>query len=117
MLTLLPLIWELIDDRHGESIKDKQMDIYRRIALAIIGAALDAWILNVNFFAAVLFSFAEFFLIFDYAIAYILHHKDVFSYIGKTGKWANFHVWNWIGPWGRFAIRLVIFVAALIWYA
>jgi hypothetical protein len=128
----LPLVYELIQDRNGESKRDKRQDWGARLMLVTIGAMGNMWILreHVNYegwnfmrglYSAMFLSFAIHLMLFDYLIVIILKKNGVirpdakpFSYLGKTANYPK--LWVKIGPWGRFSIRLLTLITAIIIY-
>lgn len=114
LVLLLPIVWEVRDDRHGDPDKTKDV-IIRATMMVTIG--LLAALLRGDYkhpFDEMFMSFALFFLLFDYAMAVVL--KKPLGYLGTTSKMDRFKLWVKIGPMGRFAVRLAVFAGALIWY-
>lgn len=110
---------------------DKKYDVFVR-ACFIVGVSFvnyflrDLQILNVHSFWQVMkgvvrplvMSVAIFFLLFDYIIHWRLGHKGwkAFVYTGKTSKMDKAKLWVRLGPVGRFAVKMAVFVGALIFY-
>lgn len=115
-----PLFWELEDDKKGDS--NKAMDVVVRTIIAAI-SALMVYLLGLfglmeqhGALQAFVLSLSIHFLIFDYAIAALLGHKDWFSYLGKKGVIDNLKGWKGMKPALRFTIRMIVFAIALVFY-
>jgi len=123
ILYLEPFLWEVKDDRFGDS--DHRQDVVRRWAMAAIITFL-AWTLGTlhiierhNPLAIFGLVLSIHFFLFDYAIAYVLGHRDWFSYLSNNPKGSvvdRIKIWVKIGPWGRFSVKLIFLVGFLIWY-
>lgn len=110
----IPLIWEIIDDSRVE--KNHKVDVFIRGGLMLV-CAVGSWYYGHSYWASVALSFAIFFLMFDYFIHIVmLRRKDFFSYLGNTSTVDKIKLWVKLGAWGRFAVRSVVFFAALWWY-
>lgn len=109
-----PFIWERWDDRKGDF--NKTRDVFIRIAIAA-GASIFCWLITAHsLFSAALMCFAIFFLLFDYAMAAKLGHKDWFSYLGESGPVDNIKFWRNMHPGWRFAIRMGVMAIAIVIY-
>jgi hypothetical protein len=123
-----PLIWELYNDRNGDdsyvnvfghlTIKNKAKDVYVRIGIAVASAFLNKWLNDASLIASFFVSLSFHFLVFDYAIAYILGHREWswFSYLGKKSVIDNLDVWHSMAPLNRFVTRLEAFVISGLFY-
>lgn len=86
-----PLVWELFNDMGGDTKKSKRQDVFIRLLIAL-GAAVVGWyLIDKPIIDGFILSLAIHFLIFDYAINYILKKRGVietkeswFSYLGKS---------------------------------
>lgn len=127
LILTLPTVYELWNERSGEAKKNKRLSVLVRIVCIVGSLWVAAVFKNDNLIKDLVKSaamaFAIFFFTFDYAITTILIHRGVietkesaFSYVGKTSKFDKFKLWVRIGPWGRFAVKLAVFVVALIIY-
>jgi hypothetical protein len=119
MLLFLPLIWEITDDKNGDF--DKAKDVVIRIAIAFFVGSI-IWLSSIfnlvhhhGLLASAFLSLAIHFLIFDYAIAFVLGHKDWFSYMGH-GVIDRIKFWNTMNPKIKLVIRIVVFGFALVLY-
>lgn len=129
-LLLFPLL-ELNNDRLRDL--DKKYDVLVRACFIVAASFVnyflrDLQILNVHSFGQVMkgvlkplaMSIAAFFLLFDYIEHWQLGHKawKAFTYLGtsKEHNFDKFPLWVRIGPWGRFAVKMVVFIAALLFY-
>jgi hypothetical protein len=127
VILFIPTVWELWNDRNGEDARGKRMDWIARFLIAFLSAYISELIRTFelpivgNLLAAMIMIVAIHLLLFDYAVVIIMKKRsvlhpqtDAFSYLGET---ANYPKW-WIkaGQWGRFAIRVAVFTAALIIY-
>lgn len=122
VLLLWPAIWELVNDKRGEDRAEKKKDLPKRLLWMAVVAGANAIILSgglLQLLKAMAMTIALFFFIFDYAINAILLHnkviagKDVFSYLSSSPLDNLWRGWN---PWLRFAVRLIVLIAATIIY-
>lgn len=119
LVTILPTLWELWNDRNGETRKDKARDFLIAVCL-YAGIALALWwMFETNPLKSLALMLGVRVMLFDYAIAAILIRRGVivgrwFSYNGKTARFDRLVAR--VNPWVRFAIRLGLFVAAIIYY-
>jgi undecaprenyl pyrophosphate phosphatase UppP len=120
LLLFVPLIWELINDRNGEAPNEKTQDIFIRLLLAITAAVVGWYIAGKAIPDGVLLSLAIHFVVFDYAITWILKKRKVietkesaFSYLGKS--WTDDVLRQW-KPMTRFLVKLGVLVGAVIMY-
>lgn len=121
ILLLAPLLQEISDDRFGDS--DHKPDVYRRVVIAILAGFANSllhltthWLFILK---SVVLSLAMHFMVFDYAINIVLGIVDWFSYLSNSPKGSEIDkipVWNRIGPWGRFAVRLTVLGSAILFY-
>lgn len=114
LILAIPTLWELYDDRNGETQREKKWDVVKRIILMLLcsyGAAAlidSSWI---TFFKSLALSFAIFFGWFDYLINLILGRKPWYSYLSKSPIDQKFISMNWRV---RMGLRIVVFVTSII---
>lgn len=106
LLLLIPTVWEIIDDRKGDS--NKGFDVFMRV---LLGICVALWFSNI--YTAFFLSMALHFFLFDYAINLILKREPWFSYLGKKGVVDNIGPWRNLNPWARFIIRLAVLLVAI----
>ena len=145
VLALLPLAWELHNDRNGEDLEDKRNDVFIRGIIAAISGYLIMLLVTHRFpgglFAGIALAIGYHFLLFDYLIAIILHKRGVinyshywkyidelnggywvktkygwFHYLGEKGTIDNVSAWRRMNPWIRLMIRLIVFQITLLLY-
>lgn len=112
LLLLIPTIAEIINDRFGETLKDKRNDVWMRgfLMLSIAAAHATTWKVYV---AQVLLSIGFFVLLFDYLINIVLRKPNWFTYLSDSPTDKRWKSWN---PWLRFGIRVVFFLSTLLLY-
>lgn len=128
LLLSLPLIWELWNDRNGDShisrgfikLPSKKVDVIVRVILAFLVSLINYILYDKEIIKSISLSGAIHFLCFDYLIAYILIKRKIikgkwWSYMGSKGM-DNIKLWKNIKPQYKFLIRLTIFVTILIFY-
>lgn len=115
-----PLVFELVDDRQGDT--DKTMDVALRIAIGLL-ASFVAWFTDGrNFLAAFNLSMAIHWMFFDYAINIILnktvYEKKVnwFTHVGKSGVIDNLKFWKEMNPYVKLGIRVAYFLISVTLY-
>lgn len=118
ILCIIPTLWEIWDDRNGETKKDKTRDFLIAVIMYSVIALANWWIFETHPLKSLALTFAFRLLVFDYAIAYVLIKRGVivgnwFSYTGKTARWDKLIAR--VNPWLRFAARVVLFAAVLWW--
>lgn len=114
VLLFMPLGYELLDDRKNDF--NKVFDVFVRTGFVLL-SSIYAWWIGHSYLASIFLSGAIFFLLFDYLINIImLRRRDFFSYLGTTSRVDKIKLWIKLGAWGRFAVRAVVFIAALWWY-
>lgn len=129
LILSLPTAWELYDDRIGETLKQKKLDVLWRCLSFSSSAIVSGWIIYgfhqtpfVYYLKAVVMSFAIFFLVFDYAIIIILVRRKIvelpkgqkwYSYLSKSPLDKLWSGWDW--KW-RMAVRGAVFTISLIIY-
>lgn len=117
VLCLLPTLWEIWNDRDGETKKDKTRDLLVSIVLYSV-IALVNWKLSVTpVFKSLALSFGWRLLVFDYAIAYVLIRRGVivgkwWNYRGKTARWDR--LISKANPWILLVVRALVFLSALL---
>ena len=120
---MIATIWEVYNDRHGDL--NKSQDVVIRCIWFIVEAATLRLFNHKPFFACLLLSTAVFFMIFDYAIGYVLIRNKVieprigggyswFSVTGKRGWFDNLKLWKFASHWVRFGIKLAYLIIALV---
>ena len=108
LLLLIPVTWEVIDDRKGDS--NKGFDVFMRIALGLLIATSHYFD---NVITAFVMSMAFHFLLFDYAINIVLKRQPWYAYLGKDGFVDTLPFWRNLHWLARLGIRVVVFVVAL----
>lgn len=130
ILTLLPLIWEVYNDRNGDAhisrglleLPSKKVDILVRVLIATIVALINFFVFDEALFKSVFLCVAVHFLLFDYIIAFILIKKGIikghwFSYMGSKGI-DNYKSWKNVPPIIKLVIRITIFgIANYIYFS
>jgi hypothetical protein len=106
LILLIPTIWEVIDDRKGDS--NKGFDVFMRVVLGVAVALFFP-----NLYTAFFLSMALHFFLFDYAINIVLGRRPWFSYLGKKGVVDNIPVWRNLHPIMRFIVRLLTLTLAI----
>lgn len=124
LLLPAPLIWETVNDWNGDL--NKQQDVFIRVGIALVDAVGSWLIWDTNPFTHALLSLSIHFLLFDYVIGMRLIGRTIeprrgerlhwFTYMGKSGVWDNLDLWQRVGPWGRFIIKIVTFGLSLFLY-
>jgi hypothetical protein len=133
-LLCVPLIWELWNDKDGDAhisraewnanvqMLSKKVDIFARCTMAITASVVN-YVLGINSIIPSLFmSGAIHFLIFDYAIVYILIKNGVISpfarwwdYLGTKGM-DNYEWWKGKSWQVRMVIKIAVFIIACLIY-
>jgi hypothetical protein len=110
----VPTAWELIDDRVADH--NKKMDVLTR-GLLMMSVSILAWYLTGrHVLAALALTIGIHFLIFDYAVSYLLGVKEWFSYLGTTSWTDRLSWWRKMSAWQRFWLRFIFFSVSLIMY-
>ena len=119
---IFPTLWELYDDRNGETVKGKRRDFYL-VSIGSIGIAVVNLILfDIRVTCSLLLILGIRMLIFDYIINILLFTNGVsqsgkwFEYVGKTAKFDQRDFWLRIGRWGRFSVRVLAFALSLLYF-
>lgn len=112
LLLLIPTFAEVINDWNGETLKDKRQDVWMR-AFLVLSVSVAYAVTWRGYLANVLLSTALFVLLFDYLINIVLRRPSWFSYMGSGPIDKAWTSWS---PWLRLAIRVVVFLAALLFY-
>lgn len=118
ILCFLPTVWEIWDDRKGETKKDKERDVVVAIVL-YIGVMLVAWWLGTPPVKSISMMLGARVMFFDYVIHYILIRRGVihghwFTYVGKTSTFDK-RIAK-VNPWIKLLVRVVVFAAALVYF-
>ncbi len=120
-ILFVPLIWELINDRNGDS--NKKQDVFIRLLLALTASVVGFYLISKPIPYGLFLSLAIHFFAFDYLIVMILKKRGVietkeswFEYLGKTSAVDTFKPWVKIGAKGRLSVRLGVLIAAIIVY-
>lgn len=125
LILFLPIAWEWQNDKDGDdhsvkilkwTIPSKTVDVWIRGGWMILFSFIDHAINDRSFISSFAVAFTGHIFFFDYGIAYILGHKDWFSYLGKKSFVDNLPFWSTTDPVTRFLIRLVLFTGALLHY-
>lgn len=110
----VPTAWELIDDRVMDH--NKKMDVLTR-GLLMMSVSILAWYLTGrHVLAALALTIGIHFLIFDYAVAYLLGVKEWFSFLGTTSDIDRLKWWRSMSPWKRFWLRFIFFTVSVVMY-
>lgn len=108
----LPTIWELYDDRHGETADKKKKDVFIRIGISILVGVVHP---HATWWTGMISSLLFFGLTFDYAYnLIIMRRKDWFTYLGQTAKMDKWSWWRNMNPWARLGCRVGLWVAGTI---
>ena len=116
LICAIPTIWEIWNDRNGETAKDKIRDVLiTSILYAIIMIALW-WVNETHPLKSLALMLGIRVAFFDYAIQYVLIKRGVihghwFTYSGKT-SWFDRKV-SKVNSWLRLAVRVILFAAAV----
>ena len=133
-LLSVPLIWELWNDKDGDAhisrvewnanvqMLSKKVDIFARCTFAATASVVNH-VLGINsIIPSLIMSGSIHFLIFDYAIVYILwKNKVIFSaaqwwdYLGTKGM-DNYEWWKNKSWQVRMAIKIAVFIIACLIY-
>lgn len=116
---LIPTIWEVYNDRNGESKRGKVIDA---VIVVIMWSALSyAFLLlfSVPVVSSVVLMAGIRVMLFDYAVQYVLIKRHIikghwFTYTGKTAMWDKMIAK--IKPWLRFAIRVALFAGSVVFW-
>jgi hypothetical protein len=117
VMCLIPLLWHLHDDRHGDP--NKRVDIWIAFGLSCV-VGLIGLVAQLNPVAILVMCGAWHFGLFDYFINVVLYRNGVspshnwFEYMGKSAKMDQ--LWKRIGKWWRLAIRAAVLGAGLFVY-
>lgn len=115
VLCLLPTLWEIWNDRDGETKKDKTRDLIVSVIL-YAAVALINWLLDIHPLKSLALTFGFRVLVFDYAVQWLLIRRGVihghwFTYTGKTARFDRLIAR--VNPWVRLAVRVVAFLASV----
>ena len=115
---ILPTLWELYDDRLGETAKGKKRDFYIASILYTAIAVVNLILFETRVTCSLLLIWGIRMLIFDYLINILLFgvSSNWFEYLGKTAKFDRRGFWVTMGSWGRFSVRLVAFTLSLLYF-
>lgn len=119
LLLFCPLIWELFNDMGGETQKEKKLDVFIRVLMALIAAIVGFFIANKPIVDGFILSLAIHFFAFDYLIVMILNRRvyekkvNWFTHLGKS---YTDDVLRQFAPWTRFIIKLGILSGSVILY-
>src|SRR5688572_21076350 len=120
-----PYIWEIMNDKRGDF--NTKFDTWFRALLMAIVATINTAMNELTFryfLKSLNMSFAIFFLLFDYTIAFLLIKNKIvelkgaywFTYLSKLKKVDTWQPWQSLDPWTRLMIRAAYFVLALLIY-
>jgi len=119
-LLFVPLLYHLWNDRNGDAPEDKTIDILIVAIIACAAALLGYKMVGKPIIDGLLLAGAIHFMVFDYAINYILSRRrviekkiDCFSYLGKSFTDDILRQWT---PMTRFWIKAGILVGATLIY-
>jgi hypothetical protein len=129
-----PCVWEVWNDKDGDShlskawicqfipLTSKKIDIGARVIL-MLAAAWVVWFVGIaGFWVSLLMSWAIHFLVFDYAVVYVLIKNEI---IRASAKWYdylngkgfdNFKAWRNKAWYIRMGVRVAVFVIICIIY-
>lgn len=116
---LLPTVWEVYNDRNGESKRGKVKDALIVAVIWIVISGGFLWLLGTPIVSSIVLLIGIRVMFFDYAVQYVLIKRHIitghwFSYTGKTARWDKMIAK--INPWLRFAIRVVVFAGAVAFW-
>lgn len=124
-LLFAPLIWELQNDKDGESKDSKGKDVLIRIGIALTVAVIGWLLVGKPVIDGFILSLSIHFFLFDYILNFLLiaggvveprHGINWWSYIGNTAVMDRWKFWRDWGPWGRFWIRAAVLALAIYIY-
>jgi hypothetical protein len=120
LLLTVPTIYHLINDRNGEALSEKGKDILIVGAISLLAGYAGKYLIGKPVIDSMLMVIAIHFLVFDYAIVYILKKRGVietreswYTYLGKSHTDDVLRQWS---PVTRLIVKLVILVGAVIIY-
>lgn len=121
VLLLCPLYWEIFNDMDGETPKEKKLDVFIRVLMALIAAIVGFFIANKPIIDGFILSLAIHFFFFDYAITYVLQKRGVieskqswFEYLGKSYTDDVLRQWS---PLTRLILKaMVLGIAGIIYF-
>lgn len=116
---ILPTLWEVYDDRHGENKKGKVKDLVTVAVLYVVIALAFWWLFETHPLKSLALMLGIRILIFDYLVQYVLIKNGVISghwffYQGKTAKWDR--VLKYLNPWIVLGLRVLFFAGTLFVY-
>ncbi len=120
ILTFLPTVWEIWNDRNGETKKDKAQDAIVAIILYAAITLICMWMWAIPPVKSLSMMLAIRVMLFDYIIHYILIQRGVivgnwFTYTGKTSTFDKLIAK--INPWIRLLLRVAVFAGAVwLWF-
>jgi hypothetical protein len=126
LLLFASTAWELYNDRDGEALSDKGLDVLLRVCFALAAAIIGYMLVDKPIIDGFILAMAIHFFAFDYLINYILWKRGVierhidkpqvlhyFEYLGNS--WFD-SLWKHWNPWLRFFVRLAFLVVSVVIY-
>lgn len=120
-ITLIPVFYEVINDKFGESKKDKVKDALWLLIAAVVIMALFWWLFDINPLKIGAMILGWRILVFDYLMNIFLKefsesHENInwFTYMGTTAF--TDRLISKINPWIRLAVRVVLFLLSAWWF-
>lgn len=116
---ILPTLYEVWQDRHGESKKDKVKDAIITVALWLSFALMFRWLFETPVVGSLALLLGWRILVFDYLVQCVLIRNGViighwFYYQGKTAKWDR--VLSHLNPWIVLVLRVLFFAGTVFVY-
>ena len=117
----VPLLIHWLNDRKGDT--RKLNDLFVLVPLAFLLSFVVWNKLEIAMYRTLALMAGIHTLFFDYAINYSLYKNEVierpeakrwFSYTGLSSELDKWQWWIGIGKWGRFSVRMAIFLISII---
>jgi hypothetical protein len=120
ILLTFPLLYHLYSDQNGERPSEKTADIIYVSIIALVASLIGYFNTGKPIVDGFILAWAIHFLVFDYAIVYILKRRGVietkespFSYLGKSYTDDVLRQWT---PVTRLLIKLGVLILAVVIY-
>lgn len=120
LLLIVPLAWELYNDKDGEQLSDKGLDVLLRVCFALAAAIIGYMLVDKPIIDGFILAMAIHFFAFDYAIVWLLKKRGViegdvnlFEHLGKS---YTDDVLRQFTPLWRFVIKFAFLVGTVVIY-